>query len=414
MKKKIFYVMLSLVLILSFSLIMAVPTAAANGYPFTGYEIITAGPFAYGDGGWGGWSVPAGKVVLGGGFYATAPVSASAPGTPGSVWPHYTYGADEYGWCVRDAQDGVSNTITIYVICADAPAGYGVVKSSALNYSDGGWGGWSVPAGKVVLGGGYELSAGSAAASAPATPSSVWPHYTYGADEYGWVVRGAEDGYSSPGSYVYAIYADAPAGYGVVKSSALNYSDGGWGGWSVPAGTKVLSGGYNLTGGPAAVSAPGTPGSVWPHYTYGADEYGWCVRDLPEGHSSPNSFVYAVYAEVAVTVDIDIKPCSDPNSINLDSKGVVPVAILGSADFDASTVDPETVELAGAPAQEKGKSGKYGSLDDVNGDGYLDLVIHVRTADLELNPGDTVAVLTGNLYDSTPILGSDSVRTVPD
>jgi len=37
-----------------------------------------------------------------------------------------------------------------------------------------------------------------------------------------------------------------------------------------------------------------------------------------------------------IEVEIDIKPGSDPNSINPNSNGVIPVAILGSAIFDAS------------------------------------------------------------------------------
>ena len=44
-------------------------------------------------------------------------------------------------------------------------------------------------------------------------------------------------------------------------------------------------------------------------------------------------------------VEIDIKPGSDPNSINLRSKGVIPVAILTTEDFDATTVDPLSVEF---------------------------------------------------------------------
>jgi hypothetical protein len=64
-------------------------------------------------------SCPAGTAVLGGGFKATDPVAVSAPGTPGSVWPHYTFGATESGWVVRDDPDGSSNTITIYAIWAD-------------------------------------------------------------------------------------------------------------------------------------------------------------------------------------------------------------------------------------------------------------------------------------------------------
>jgi hypothetical protein len=150
-----------------------------------GYEIVTSPAMAFGDGGYGGWSCPAGKVVLGGGFHATDRVAVSAPGTPGSVWPHYTYGADEYGWVIRDAQDGASNTITVYAICADPVVGYEIIAADGMNYSDGGWAGWSCPAGKVVTGGGFELTGLAASVSAPGTPNSVWPHHTYGADEYG-------------------------------------------------------------------------------------------------------------------------------------------------------------------------------------------------------------------------------------
>jgi hypothetical protein len=196
-KAKIVYITLALVLVLSFSLVTAVP-AAADGTPVSGYGVAISGDQTPGDGGWAGVSVPAGKVVLAGGFSATAPVAASAP-------------AGTTGWDVQDAPGGVSNTITIYAIYADEPAGYGVAISSLLNYADGGWGGHSVPAGKVVLGGGFHLTGGPAAVSAPGTPNSVWPHYTYPDDEYGWAVCDDPDGHSSPNSRVYAIYADEPA-----------------------------------------------------------------------------------------------------------------------------------------------------------------------------------------------------------
>ncbi len=47
-------------------------------------------------------------------------------------------------------------------------------------------------------------------------------------------------------------------------------------------------------------------------------------------------------------VEIDVKPDSIENTVNLASAGVIPVAILSSADFDALTVDPDTVFLASA------------------------------------------------------------------
>jgi len=90
-----------------------------NAPQVSSYEVVTSPAMAFGDGGFGGWSCPAGKVVLGGGFEATGPVAVSAPGTPGSVWPHYTFGPEEYGWVVRDNPDGSGNTITIYAICAN-------------------------------------------------------------------------------------------------------------------------------------------------------------------------------------------------------------------------------------------------------------------------------------------------------
>ena len=49
-----------------------------------------------------------------------------------------------------------------------------------------------------------------------------------------------------------------------------------------------------------------------------------------------------------IDVDIDIKPGSDPNSINTRSNGVVPVAILGSATFDVTTIDVTTLTFGTA------------------------------------------------------------------
>jgi hypothetical protein len=112
-------------------------------------------------------------------------------------------------------------------------------------------------------------------------------------------------------------------------------------------------------------------------------------------------------------VQIDLKPGSFPNSINLGSQGKVPVAVLGSATFDATKVDPATVTLAGAPIAKNPKGKLMASFEDVNGDGLLDLVVQVDTQTLKLNPTDTQATLTGKTFDGLNIVGSDSVRIVP-
>jgi len=112
-------------------------------------------------------------------------------------------------------------------------------------------------------------------------------------------------------------------------------------------------------------------------------------------------------------VKIDIKPGSDPNSINLGSVGVVPVAILSSATFDATQVDPESVTLAGGAVRLIGRGSKYAcSKEDINGDGVADLVCHVETAQFMIEPGSTSAVLTGTTFGGQSIRGEDSIQIV--
>ncbi len=113
------------------------------------------------------------------------------------------------------------------------------------------------------------------------------------------------------------------------------------------------------------------------------------------------------------TLRIDIKPGSYPNSINLGSNGTVPVAIFGNADLDVTQINATTVTLAGAAVNERNNGTPQAELVDVDDDGYLDLVVHVITADLQLSATGTVANLEGSLSDGTPIKGSDSVRIVP-
>jgi streptogramin lyase len=123
--------------------------------------------------------------------------------------------------------------------------------------------------------------------------------------------------------------------------------------------------------------------------------------------------IAVVPAPAILTVAIDIKPGSSPNTVNLGSNGVVPVAILSSATFDATTVNPTTVALAGASARLRGNGTPMSSLQDVNDDGRLDLIIQVNTTALQLTDGDTLATLTAQTFEGKLITGSDSVRVVP-
>jgi len=150
----------------------------------------------------------------------------------------------------------------------------------------------------------------------------------------------------------------------------------------------------------------------------------FCIyaADVPAGYyklgaTYDGSGSRSFYGIAAVKlVDIDIKPGSYPNCINLGSNGVVPVAILSSADFDATIeVDRDTVELAGAGVAVRGKNNKLlAHEEDVNDDGLLDLVCQVETENLD--PGtfqDGYAVLTGKTIGGQDIEGMDEITIVP-
>jgi hypothetical protein len=114
-------------------------------------------------------------------------------------------------------------------------------------------------------------------------------------------------------------------------------------------------------------------------------------------------------------ITIDIKPGSSPNSINLGSQGLIPIAILSTEDFDATLIDPDTVELAGAEVAVRGKSNKFMShMEDVNGDGLLDLVVQVATANLDPTSfQDGHAILTGETITGLMVQGTDEITIVP-
>ena len=113
-----------------------------------------------------------------------------------------------------------------------------------------------------------------------------------------------------------------------------------------------------------------------------------------------------------ITVDIDIKPGSDPNCIKASSLGLMPVAILGNGidvnDIDVSTIeidnddDPDTIGVAPFKS----------SFNDVNSDLVTDLIFHFETPELNaeglLVDGNELFV-TGELTDGTPIVGSDFI-----
>ncbi len=99
------------------------------------------------------------------------------------------------------------------------------------------------------------------------------------------------------------------------------------------------------------------------------------ARVLPA--SSTATVDIGAFEDQTLFVKIDVKPGSDPNSINLASNGVITVAIFTTDDFDASLVNASTVVFAEASAV-------HWALENVDGDGDLDMVLHFRVQDTNL------------------------------
>lgn len=101
---------------------------------------------------------------------------------------------------------------------------------------------------------------------------------------------------------------------------------------------------------------------------------------------------------------IDINPWSDRNLIDPGSTRLVPVAIHGSADFDALQADLKSLRLSPGDAESR----NYRVMD-VNRDGHMDLLAYFRSGDIQVGCGTTDMELTGRTHQGMDMGGSDSV-----
>jgi hypothetical protein len=113
-------------------------------------------------------------------------------------------------------------------------------------------------------------------------------------------------------------------------------------------------------------------------------------------------------------VVVDVKPADAVNQIKLSGRGLVPVAVLSTADFDASMYMPMMAHLsdATAPMDCSGAAAVRWSYSDVNGDGLVDLVFFFRVQDLALTTGTTeVMLMSHGMYggEEVHIMGTDAV-----
>lgn len=195
-----------------------------------------------------------------------------------------------------------------------------------------------------------------------------------------------------------------------------------------------------LTFGLVDLPSQGDLSGVAPDLTYTPDA----------GYNGPDSFTFSAndgtvdsnIATVSITVHpthelafyLDIKPGSCPNPLNRKSRGVLPVAVLGTEEFDVSDIDTATIQLTrdsveggvapirtniedvGTPFE-----GELCECHDLSADGFADLTLKFRTQEVvaalalgSVPGGEFVRLtITGSLHTGEQFEASDCVWFVP-
>jgi hypothetical protein len=161
--------------------------------------------------------------------------------------------------------------------------------------------------------------------------------------------------------------------------------------------------------------------------------YDLCIEPIPNaGEEFGTDFQYGQIFTGTVTsnefcigptisVPVNIKHTSFPNSINLSGGGVITVGIYTSGDFNAQTLDPLTVRLvdplSGAQSGPPVKSeiddlntlcGDPGDIGACNPDSEPDLLLHFAVADLPFTQ-DLQVTVSGQTFGGVNILGFDNL-----
>ena len=110
----------------------------------------------------------------------------------------------------------------------------------------------------------------------------------------------------------------------------------------------------------------------------------------------------------AVEVSIKVRPV-----INLASQGVVAVAIITTDTFDATAVSPSTVCFGNdddPSRRDCTEAHGWGHVQDVNGDGRADQVLHYEVGQIGVDSGDSSVCLTGTTFEGIDVRGCAAIR----
>ena len=149
-----------------------------------------------------------------------------------------------------------------------------------------------------------------------------------------------------------------------------------------------------------------------------ADHVGDVVTSGDEIDFNPDNntnFIIVSVVDIATEMEIDIRPGSERNPLNLRGRGMLPVAILGATNFDVHDIDVSTVRFGVDRYNARPAHRRRGHLGDV--DGIDEMVLQFNSWGLGIERsvecGDVVTlILTGEPEDGTIFDGEDTVNIV--
>ena len=112
-------------------------------------------------------------------------------------------------------------------------------------------------------------------------------------------------------------------------------------------------------------------------------------------------------AQQAMRVSIDVKPGDTPTTIEPGRQGMIPIAILSTAQFDASTVDASTIRIGPTGTE---ATIFRSNMDDVDRDGKIDMLLLVRVQEMAIKCGNTTIILKAKTKAGRQIEGSEVVK----
>lgn len=228
------------------------------------------------------------------------------------------------------------------------------------------------------------------------------------------IVPGRETGNPAFPGYGYLdtfqwLIAANNAGYAYPDTGFAGGTTNPWGDYGIWWRASFVWVGTSTAANAGRVGALGGLDSTY-KFTVGKDEKIWLY--WPDSGITDNlggATLELWRQQVERLVTIDVMPGSQENSINPRKSGVIPVALLGTPEFDPQGVDVASVHFGRTGGE---ATALRSAVEDVNRDGMIDLTLKFSASDTGLDCGDQAAFLTGKSVGGEVFKGFDVVTTV--